>query len=289
MIKFSIIIPTYNRIDKLRRAVNSVLQQTYSNYEILVIDDGSTDSTQKEFSNFNLETLRYICIENSGGPAKPRNIGVNNSTGDWIAFLDSDDYWLPNKLEVISNEIKNNQFDVICHNEFMLDGLTGNKRINIYGPAIKDMYKYLLYCGNRLSTSATAVKSSFIKNNSIKFDEDSKYLMVEDYDYWLSIALKRGSFKFIKDVLGVYDISNDSLTKNILLNQINLGNVLEKHITIIGKINYLEVFKKFQKIKTRRVQRNKSILVNLNCHIKFISYKLYRYLYVFKYFYKKII
>lgn len=289
MIKFSIVIPTYNRIDKLRRAVHSVLQQTYLNYEILVIDDGSTDATSKEFSSCNIETLRFIRIENSGGPAKPRNIGIENAKGNWVAFLDSDDYWLPNKLEVIANAIISSEFDIICHNEFMMDDLSSKKRLNIYGPAMKDMYKYLLYCGNRLSTSATVVKTCFINNNSIKFNEDSRYLMVEDYDYWLSIAFRRGKFKFINDVLGVYEISSDSLTKNIELNKLNLSNVIEKHVNLIENIMFLAVLEKFQKIKIKGIRNNKRILAATQYHLIFIYYKVYRLIHILKYYYEKIL
>lgn len=289
MIKFSIVIPTYNRIDKLRRAVHSVLQQTYLNYEILVIDDGSTDATSKEFSSCNIETLRFIRIENSGGPAKPRNIGIENAKGNWVVFLDSDDYWLPNKLEVIANAIISSEFDIICHNEFMMDDLSSKKRLNIYGPAMKDMYKYLLYCGNRLSTSATVVKTCFINNNSIKFNEDSRYLMVEDYDYWLSIAFRRGKFKFINDVLGVYEISSDSLTKNIELNKLNLSNVIEKHVNLIENIMFLAVLEKFQKIKIKGIRNNKRILAATQYHLIFIYYKVYRLIHILKYYYEKIL
>jgi glycosyltransferase involved in cell wall biosynthesis len=93
----SVIIPTYNRADVVCRAIDSVLGQTYTNHEVIVVDDGSTDETQSKLRGYG-DRIRVLTQENSG-PSKARNRGIATACGEVIAFLDSDDYWLPTKLE----------------------------------------------------------------------------------------------------------------------------------------------------------------------------------------------
>lgn len=100
MEKVSVIIPTYNREKTILRAVNSVLEQTYTNLEVLVIDDGSTDGTADIVNSIPDDRIKYVVLEQNGGPSRARNIGVQMATGEWIAFQDSDDCWHNNKLEL---------------------------------------------------------------------------------------------------------------------------------------------------------------------------------------------
>ena len=100
MEKVSVIIPTYNREKTILRAVQSVLDQTYTNLEVLVIDDGSTDGTAEIVRGIEDDRVKYIVLEQNGGQAKARNTGVQMAEGEWIAFQDSDDCWHKNKLEI---------------------------------------------------------------------------------------------------------------------------------------------------------------------------------------------
>jgi glycosyltransferase involved in cell wall biosynthesis len=97
--KVSIIIPTYNRATYVPRAIDSVLGQTYKNYEIIVVDDGSNDGTKELLQNKYADRIRYI-YQNNAGPAAARNTAINAARYELIAFLDSDDIWLPRKLEM---------------------------------------------------------------------------------------------------------------------------------------------------------------------------------------------
>jgi len=94
----SIIVPTYNRLDYLKLTLQSMLGQTYQNIEIIVVDDGSEGDDNERYCE-QFPEIRYIKIENFGGPARPRNIGIDAANGDFIAFTDDDDIWLPKKLE----------------------------------------------------------------------------------------------------------------------------------------------------------------------------------------------
>ena len=105
---FSVVIPTFNRSPVLKRAIESVLAQSFLDYEILVMDDGSTDDTQAVVESFHDQRICYYWAENSGGPATPRNRGIDAARADWICFLDADDLWYPDKLERVAEEIKRN-------------------------------------------------------------------------------------------------------------------------------------------------------------------------------------
>ena len=110
----SIVIPTYQRCEKLKITLQSVLSQTYDNYEVLVMDDGSNDGTKKMVHSLNEPKIFYNWQKNTGGPGKPRNNGIKIAKGDWIAFLDDDDLWKENKLSEVCKEI-NNKVDLIYH------------------------------------------------------------------------------------------------------------------------------------------------------------------------------
>jgi len=115
----SIVISTFNRAEKLKRAVSSALSQTHRRVEILVVDDGSTDNTRDVLSQFHDSRLlvEYLS-ENSGGPSTPRNIGVRMSRGKWIAFLDSDDWWEPNHLKNQLSALERSGLRAACGNAF---------------------------------------------------------------------------------------------------------------------------------------------------------------------------
>ena len=128
---FSIIIPTFNRISKLKKALNSIYDQTYKNYEIIIIDNFSTDDTEKIVNKYKESKLKYFKFNNSGIIGKSRNIGIKNSNAPWIAFLDSDDEWYENKLSILENFIKKNpEYDVITNDEEIYYEETKKKKSN---------------------------------------------------------------------------------------------------------------------------------------------------------------
>ena len=99
---FTVIIPTYNRAELLRRALESVHSQTYRDFEVIVCDDGSTDHTRDVANSFaGRMHMSYLRDENWGGPARPRNRGIQEASGEWLCFLDADDWWYPEKLAAV--------------------------------------------------------------------------------------------------------------------------------------------------------------------------------------------
>jgi glycosyltransferase involved in cell wall biosynthesis len=132
----SVIIPTYNRADCITRAIDSVLAQKYKNYEIIVVDDGSTDDTRRVLEPY-MNRIRYIYQENAGCAAA-RNTGIRASCGEWIAFLDSDDRWLPEKLEYQMAYLKETGAEVCYTNSYFDFGdETENANKNVKAPSEK--------------------------------------------------------------------------------------------------------------------------------------------------------
>ena len=133
------------------RAINSILKQTYKPYEIIIVDDGSTDET-KHFIHDEYPTIKYFCQSRSG-VSKARNRGIVESKGDWIAFLDSDDEWLPNKLEKQKENLKQNPTILVSHtNEIWIRN----------GVRVNQMKKHQKYGGQQYAVDKPVRKSKNI-------------------------------------------------------------------------------------------------------------------------------
>src|SRR4030042_1812239 len=130
--KVSVIIPTYNRAHFILEAIQSVLAQTYADYEIIVVDDGSTDNTKDVLRTYG-DKLKYF-YQNNRGPAAARNLAISKSEGEYIAFLDSDDVWMPNRLEVQVPVLDDNpDLAFICSDARVVD--SRGREINIWRKA----------------------------------------------------------------------------------------------------------------------------------------------------------
>ena len=234
----SVILPTYNHARFLKNAIDSVIKQDYSNWELIIIDNYSTDHTDQVISLFKDDRIKNHKINNHGIIAKSRNKGIQESKGDWIAFLDSDDIWYLNKLSTIINYLNRyKKIDIVCSNEYLHNKSTGKKHKLRYGPSSKYFYKDLLVNGNKLSTSATLVKRSFLNAKKLFFDESKIFITVEDYDLWMRIALFNGKFGFCETILGEYTIHNSNSSSNFEIHRSNLENVLRKHVFETQKFN----------------------------------------------------
>ena len=228
---FSVVIPTYNRAARLRLTLDSVIAQTFQEFEVLVMDDGSTDNTRAVVESFNDLRIRYEWADNSGGPATPRNRGIDASRGDWICFLDADDIWYPEKLTIVAGAIGDHpDSDVVCNNEFLSLAKHGKKSLLKYGPFEDNFYQAMLIHGNRLSTSATTVRRSFLVEHSLRFNQSQDYVIVEDYDLWLRIAFCGGRFHFINAPLGEYIIDDGNISSNVTKAQNNHKTLLRDHV-----------------------------------------------------------
>ena len=227
----SVIIPTYNHGHFIATALKSVLDQEYSNFEIIIVDNNSTDNTEQQILFFKDSRIRYYKIDNEGVIAKSRNLGILHSNGDWIAFLDSDDFWYSRKLSDFINLIsQGNIADVFVHDEFLHFLTTGKKRRISCGPFTKNFYLDMLIYGNRVSTSAVMMKKDFLTSNKLLFNERKDFISVEDFDLWLKIAYYGGVFFFHNKPLGEYIIHDNNTSSNSLQNIQNLTSLLKYHV-----------------------------------------------------------
>jgi glycosyltransferase involved in cell wall biosynthesis len=227
-IGFSIIIPTYNRAANLKILLDSFLNHHYSNFELIICDDGSIDNTNQIIESYKSRlNIKYFFNPNWGGPARPRNIGINNASHEWICFLDSDDIWHENKLEECNKVISINQdIDIIFHKMKIISNKFNNSQI--IGKYIPDNelynnFKKLLYNGNKIALSSIVVKKKHLTRVG-HFSEDKRYIGIEDFDLYLKLSLLNIKFKFLNKCLAFYFISND----NISSDELNQANKIEK-------------------------------------------------------------
>tara|TARA_B000000557_G_scaffold221593_1_gene190022 strand:- start:349 stop:1251 length:903 start_codon:yes stop_codon:yes gene_type:complete len=209
----SIVVPTYNHSIYLKRALESIINQTYENWEVIVIDNHSTDNTFEVVANFKNNRIKYLKVHNKGIIAISRNIGIKSANGEWIAFLDSDDWWTRDKLEICIQSI-NEKVDFIYHD---LEIIANNSRIfsrkkiksrKLKKPVLID----LLTEGNAIGNSSVFVRKKFLDEiNGI--DESKELVAAEDYNTWLRIAKLTDQFVYLKKRLGYYLVHDQSVSK----------------------------------------------------------------------------
>jgi len=228
---FSVVIPTYNRCDLLKKAVNSVLTQTYKNFEIIIIDNHSEDNTQEVVESFENKKIIYQKIHNEGIIGKSRNLGIKISKGKWIAFLDSDDFWYKERLQKISDFLAgNDKYEIVCTDELIIDEILEKKKIYKFGPFTENFYKSLLLKGNCVSTSASIVKKDFLLKQNVNFNENKNFITAEDYDFFMNLAFKKAKFKFINEVMGEHLFHYASQSWNYIWHKKSVMSVVKHHV-----------------------------------------------------------
>ncbi len=179
----SVIIPTYNRVHTLGQAIESVLAQSLSPTEIIIVDDGSTDETAQFIQN-NFPSCHYLFQQNQG-VSSARNSGISTATGEWLAFLDSDDAWMPDKLATQASALESNPEIRLCHTEEIW--IRNGKRVNQMKKHTKTggwIFQHCLpLCA--ISPSSVIIHRSLFEEVGL-FDETLP--ACEDYDLWLRIC-----------------------------------------------------------------------------------------------------
>jgi len=208
---FSIIIPTYNRAEKLRRALKSLETQSFRDFEVLVCDDGSTDDTGLVVESFaDKLPLRYLHEENWGGPARPRNNGLKAADGEWICFLDADDWWYQGKLAEVASRIED--ADVICH-DCDVYSEAGKRPVKKRGRHFDSpAFAELMTNGNAIITSSVCVRKNVLEKTD-RFLEDKSLIAIEDYELWLRLSRLTDRFLYIPQSLGAYWVDGENISE----------------------------------------------------------------------------
>ena len=206
----SVIISNYNRADLLIRAVKSVLVQSHPVLEILVCDDGSTDDSKEKIKSLNEPKVKWIDCGRNGRPAIPRNHGIKNSKGNWLAFLDNDDEWFPSKIEKQLSSANKLNVKAVC---------TNANRVRVEeDTALFFTSKDAFYSFEQMLESNQVICSSmFFHKDLIRqisgFPEEEKFRAIEDYALWLRIAyLEKISF-LSEPLLNYFDDAANSIRK----------------------------------------------------------------------------
>ncbi|MBF0217283.1 MAG: glycosyltransferase [Candidatus Omnitrophica bacterium] len=219
-ITVSVIIPTYNNAGYIASAVTSVLVQTCQEYEIIVVDDGSTDETMKVLEPYiKSRAVRYTCQENQGVSCA-RNKGIKMSNGELVAFLDADDMWMANKLELELEAFRAHPDAGIIHADIRKVfsdnsisrpcryGLSGDEVGKHSGDVFNDFLSREIY----ISCSTVMVRKECFDNVGL-FDENLSRLGFEDFDMWLRI-LRYYQAYYIDEAIALYRVRENSMTRD---------------------------------------------------------------------------
>jgi teichuronic acid biosynthesis glycosyltransferase TuaG len=181
-IKFTIVIPTYNAAHCIEQAIDSCLQQSYPHFEIIVVDDASTDNTEELLENKYAGRLRYMRLHKNLGSSAARNKALDNADGDFVAFLDADDMWHKDKLLLVENILSAQPGIRFLYHTYTLEDID-SKEIP------EDITLFRLPFVKLLLTNVIATPCVVMRNNNtFRFEHDMRYM--EDYDLWLRIGYK---------------------------------------------------------------------------------------------------
>ncbi len=283
----SIIISTYNRPIYLKQTLESVVRQTYTNMEIIVVDDGSlNDDTLKVCENF--KTVTYVKIENSGGPAKPRNVGIKKAKGKYIAFLDDDDLWIETKIEQQVTILEEHTDFGLVHGYCQVIDENGKLTGKIVGKAGSAEVKHgdvsLRMIGNwTLMTSSVLLRKGVI-NLAGCFNEKMPPAG-EDVEFWVRCSFFT-RFYYLNSPLVYYRTHQHNISKlnpNYVQLPLYLKQVLkfQKNEDNITSKDYKKLLNNLCKLQIKRLKLNKYkairnlFILNKFWFLKFDNYKFF--------------
>lgn len=235
----TVVIPTYNRSQELRRALGCLALQTDPDFDVFVCDDGSSEDIQTVVDEFRGKLL-IDCqrIDNSGGPARPRNVGLAQAHGDWVSFLDSDDWWLPSRMASVKPHLGDGM-DVVYHSLSVTRSPTANQVGTgdaQLGQPLRDTdaLTHMLRYGNPLPTSATLVRTALMREIG-GFDDRRELASVEDFDAWMRLAAKGARFRYVTECLGFYWVGEDNISAFTTRQYERQRALFERQLSLIPK------------------------------------------------------
>jgi len=245
MPKISVIIPTYNRAKYIARAIDSVLCQTFRDKEIIVVDDGSTDETPSILASYK-DKIRVLNQINSGVSAA-RNRGIVKSKGQYLAFLDSDDVWTPDKLEVQAAVLDTNPDVGIVYGKLAIVDDQGNRKGTKPEEATGSNFVELLSIGGDLPTSSVMVRRECFERAGY-FDETMD--MMEDFEMWVRIARQYDLYEITDRILATYLEHDGQVTQSKVKVYRGRVKLFEKFLDLYQNVPDLPI----AKMKTQIVE-----------------------------------
>ena len=231
MEKVSVIIPVYNSSLYLKECLDSVIKQTYKDLEIIIVNDASTDNSMDIINKYNDRRIKVINMKHNSGVSASRNMGVKVSTGKYICYLDSDDYWDLNKIEKQINFIKNNNYEFI-YSDYAYIYNNKTKRVKVpksitYKEALKN----------------TTIFTSTVMFNMKKLNKKDIYMpnikRGQDTATWWKVLRSGITAHAINEVLAYYRVDNKSLSSNKLIALKRTWNIYKlENINFFRRIYY---------------------------------------------------
>ena len=244
----SVVIPTYNSEDFITKTLETVFSQTYDNYEVIVSDDGSTDNTVDVVRSFFLQNSsrkKTLLINKHEGPGAARNKGIENASGEWISFLDSDDLWNHNKLERVVRHILDNEgVDLICHSQIDIEGSKETLMIpsSYFNNKINPFLS--MYRENCLYTSAVTIKKSILCQAGLF---DNSLPSAQDYDLWLRLGMiNKIKIGFIQDPLSTHINREGNISSNAERRLQCMLEISRKHYAELKKVSNVPKIEKIR-------------------------------------------
>ncbi|MGC9611137.1 MAG: glycosyltransferase [Minisyncoccia bacterium] len=266
----SVVIPSYNSAKYILEAVDSALGQTYQPLEIIVVNDGSTDDTEKILESYvKTNRIRYIYQQNKG-LAGARNTGFRAAKGKYVALLDSDDLFLPKKIERQVEYLENHSECDVCYCDlwhFFEGKPEENLKLNYEYHSGPDVFRELLH-KNFINPLSVVLRRSVLENIGY-FNE--KFFRSEDWEYWIKLAYRGARFCFLPEILARYRMRKESLSYS-------WSDEIQR------KQKELELFLELNKIMSIQERRRyKMRLVILEHWLKFVYAKVGRRLRILKF------
>lgn len=229
MVEVSVIIPTYNCSHYLVNAIDSVLAQSFQDFEILVVDDGSFDETPAVMRRYG-PPLRYIRQAN-GGVARARNRGIAESRGRYVAFLDADDTWYPYKLERQLAALKAYPGHGVCYSDYIVVDSALIPITDRHESHLPANLESLLTCGNVVGSICTVLAERTLFDEVGGFDPELS--QCADWDMWVRLAL-RSRYLYIDEPLATYRQHATNMSRSVLLLEKDSHRVLQKGFSMRG-------------------------------------------------------
>ncbi len=248
----SVVMPAFNSEKYIAECIESVLNQTYQNLELIIVDDGSSDNTVDLIKGYNGNRIKLIQQKNAGS-AKARNLGIEHASGLWIAFIDSDDIWLADK---ITKQLDHCFDKVWSHTDMYFHGdiYPAHTRATDFTPKYAGLVFKKLLVENSIGSSSVMIKKEIIED----FDGfNTKYRALQDWDLWIRIAAKH-PICYINEPLVYYRTHSESISRNA-------RKTLPYHIDLINRVFANEsTTKDLQELKPKTLSRSCQICSHIS-------------------------
>ena len=229
MPRVSVIVTTYNRKEFLTETIQSILNQTYQDFELIVVDNFSNYDFFDLINNFKSEKIIPFQNQNNGIIAVNHNFGIKNAKGEFLAFCDDDDSWMPKKLEEQVKILENNNSDLVYANAFT-NYESGKTEITNYSAT--NTFNQLVFT-NHITLSSVVLRNNY----QIQFNENRFFAGIEDYELWLKLSMDGFKFNFIQTPLVKYRVLNASFSR--LSRSKNETKIIELKYTLLNnKLNF---------------------------------------------------